>query len=144
MDSKKKKRIFAFPYKYKAAQEVLEGEVLYWFLAGEVVRGFQSKDQDAFDAALALHADFLRDNPYEEFTEVVSRAKKKIAGVQTGKSCARVRSGRCGRPSAVLERSQGQGRLPRFLGHLVFALYREHPLHLRGSRLRPRTSTWSL
>ena len=84
IDPKERKTIWAFPYRYEAAKEVLEGEVLYWFLAGEVVRGFQLKGQDAFDAALALHADFLRDNPYEEFREVVSRAKKKSLGFRLG------------------------------------------------------------
>ena len=53
---------------YPLAKRLLHGKVLYFFLAGTIVMDFQ---HGRFDQGKQRLAEFLRDNPYPEYTEIV-------------------------------------------------------------------------
>ena len=61
-----------FGSSYKLAKEKLEGRVLYWFLAGEMINRFERGRSEAF-AAWAQHKweEFQEINPYPEYNEAV-------------------------------------------------------------------------
>ena len=69
--------------RYDLAEEKLEGRVLYWFLAGEVIRGFK-RDSAAFEFAQRKWEEFQEINPHSEYTEVVQAALYKALKLQPG------------------------------------------------------------
>ena len=69
--------------RYGQAKEKLEGRVLYWFLAGEVIRGFK-RDSDAFELAQRMWEEFQEINPHPEYTEAVQAALYKALKLQPG------------------------------------------------------------
>ena len=69
--------------RYDLAQEKLEGRVLYWFLAGELIRGFKRGSKD-FSATKDKWEEFQENNPYPEYTEVVQAALYKALKLQPG------------------------------------------------------------
>ena len=69
--------------RYDLAEEKLEGRVLYWFLAGEVIRGFK-RDSAAFEFAQRKWEEFQEINPHPEYTEAVQAALYKALKLQTG------------------------------------------------------------
>ena len=69
--------------RYDLAQEKLEGRVLYWFLAGELIRGFKRGSKD-FSATKDKWEEFQEINPYPEYTEVVQAALYKALKLQPG------------------------------------------------------------
>ena len=69
--------------RYGQAKEKLEGRVLYWFLAGELIRGFK-RDSDAFELAQRMWEEFQEINPHPEYTEVVQAALYKALKLQPG------------------------------------------------------------
>ncbi|MDE2735843.1 MAG: TlpA disulfide reductase family protein [Gemmatimonadota bacterium] len=73
----------SFSARYGQAKEKLEGRVLYWFLAGEVIRGFK-RGSDAFELAQHMWEEFQEINPYPEYTEVVQAALHKALKLQPG------------------------------------------------------------
>ena len=73
----------SFSARYGQAKEKLEGRVLYWFLAGEVIRGFK-RDSDAFELAQRMWEEFQENNPHPEYTEVVQAALYKALKLQPG------------------------------------------------------------
>ena len=69
--------------RYDLAQEKLEGRVLYWFLAGELIRGFKRGSKD-FSATKDKWEEFQEINPHPEYTEVVQAALYKALKLQPG------------------------------------------------------------
>ena len=69
--------------RYDLAQEKLEGRVLYWFLAGEVIRGFK-RGSDAFAETKDKWEEFREINPHPEYTEAVQAALYKALKLQPG------------------------------------------------------------
>ena len=69
--------------RYDLAEEKLTGRVLYWFLAGEVIRGFK-RDSDAFALAQRMWEEFQEINPHPEYTEAVQAALYKALKLQPG------------------------------------------------------------
>ena len=80
---KRKRRSWSFSNRYGLAKEKLEGRVLYWFLAGEVIRGFK-RDSDAFALAHRMWEEFQEINPHPEYTEAVQAALYKALKLQPG------------------------------------------------------------
>ena len=78
-----KRRSWSFSGRYGQAKEKLEGRVLYWFLAGEVIRGFK-RDSDAFELAQRMWEEFQEINPHPEYTEAVQAALYKALKLQPG------------------------------------------------------------
>ena len=72
-----------FSKRYDLAKEKLEGRVLYWFLAEEVISGFES-GSEAFALAHRKWKDFQEINPYPEYTEAVQAALDKALKLQPG------------------------------------------------------------
>ena len=73
----------SFSARYGQAKEKLEGRVLYWFLAGEVIRGFK-RDSAAFEFAQRKWEEFQEINPHPEYTEAVQAALYKALKLQPG------------------------------------------------------------
>ena len=74
---------YLFPKRYDLAKEKLEGKVLFWFLAQEVIRGFDS-DWEAFALAHRKWEDFQQSNPYPEYTEAIREFLYKALKLQPG------------------------------------------------------------
>ena len=59
-------------YRYNLAKEKLEGRVLYWFLAGELINRFKYDRSEAFaEWAQRKWEQFQQINPYPEYNEAV-------------------------------------------------------------------------
>ena len=69
--------------RYDLAQEKLEGRVLYWFLAEELIRGFK-RGSKVFAATKDKWEEFQEINPHPEYTEVVQAALYKALKLQPG------------------------------------------------------------
>ena len=80
---KERRNSYSFPKRYDLAKEKLEGRVLYWFLAQEVIRGFGS-DWEAFALAHRKWEDFQQSNPYPEYTEAIREFLHKSLKLQPG------------------------------------------------------------
>jgi len=80
----KKPRIsWSFPKRYDLAKEKLEGRVLYWFLAGELISGFE-QGSEAFAVAQRKWEDFQEINPHPEYTEAVQAVLEIALKLQPG------------------------------------------------------------
>ena len=80
---KRHRTFWNFAGRYDLAKEKLEGRVLYWFLAGEVIRGFE-QGSEAFALAHRKWKDFQHINPHPEYTEVVQAALDRALKLQPG------------------------------------------------------------
>ncbi|MCY3792257.1 MAG: TlpA disulfide reductase family protein [Gemmatimonadetes bacterium] len=80
---KERRNSYLFPKRYDLAKEKLEGRVLYWFLAQEVIEGFGS-DWEAFALAHRKWEDFQQSNPYPEYTEAIREFLHKELKLQPG------------------------------------------------------------
>ena len=69
--------------RYDLAQEKLEGRVLYWFLAEDLIRGFK-RGSKFFSWAKDKWEEFQEINPHPEYTEVVQAALYKALKLQPG------------------------------------------------------------
>ena len=93
---------------YNHAKRLLHGKVLYFFLAGEIVRDFQ---YGLFNIGEQRWAEFLQDNPYPEYTEVVKEIVLEASKVKPGQPA----------PGFTLDNLQGQSvSLSDFKGQAVF------------------------
>ena len=81
--NKKPRIIWSFPKRYDLAKEKLEGRVLYWFLAGEVISGFE-QGREAFAVAQHKWEDFQEINPHPEYTEAVQAVLDMALKLQPG------------------------------------------------------------
>ena len=59
------------PTRYDQAKEKLEGRVLYWFLAGELINRFKRDGSAGFAAAQRKWEEFQEINPHPEYNEAV-------------------------------------------------------------------------
>ena len=84
---KKRRIMWDFLNRYDLAKEKLEGRVLYWFLAGVLIDGFE-KGSAALELAHRRWEDFQQINPHPEYTEAVQaaldNAPKPQPGLQPG------------------------------------------------------------
>ena len=93
---------------YPLAKRLLHGKVLYFFLAGIIVWDFE---HGRFDQSEKRWAEFLQDNPYPEYTEVVEEVVRKTSKLKPGQPA----------PDFTLDDLQGQSvSLSDFRGQAVF------------------------
>ena len=93
---------------YNHAKRTLHGKVLYFFLAGEIVMDFQ---YGLFNIGEHRWAEFLQDNPYPEYTEVVEEVVREASKIKPGQPA----------PDFTLDDLQGQSvSLSDFKGQAVF------------------------
>ena len=93
---------------YHLAKRLLHGKVLYFFLAGEIIDDFQRGRFDQGDQRLA---EFIQDNPYPEYTEVVEEVVPETSKFKPGRPA----------PDFTLDDLQGQSvSLSDFRGQAVF------------------------
>ena len=93
---------------YNRAKRLLHGKVLYFFLAGEIVMDFQ---YGLFNIGEQRWAEFLQDNPYPEYTEVVEEVVREASKIKPGQPA----------PDFTLDDLQGQSvSLSDFKGQAVF------------------------
>ena len=93
---------------YNQAKQTLHGKVRYFFIAGEIVWDFR---KGWFDQGEQRLAEFLQDNPYPEYTEVVEEVVREISKLKPGQPA----------PDFTLSDLQGQSvSLSDFKGQAVF------------------------
>ena len=68
---------------YDLAKQKLDGRVLYWFLAGELVNGFERGHTD-FALVHERWEEFKETNPYPEYNEAIEAALTKALVLQPG------------------------------------------------------------
>ena len=68
--------IWDFAQRYDQAKKSMEGRVLYWYLAGQVIKGFEGGSEQ-FELAREKWEDFEKINPHPEYTEAVAAALHK-------------------------------------------------------------------
>ena len=73
----------SFSARYDLAKEKLEGRVLYWFLAEDLIRGFK-RGSKFFSWAKDKWEEFQENNPYPEYTKAVQAALYKALKLQPG------------------------------------------------------------
>ena len=93
---------------YHLAKRLLHGKVLYFFLAGEIIDDFQRGRFGQGDQRLA---EFIQDNPYPEYTEIVEKVMRETSKFKPGQPA----------PDFTLDDLQGQSiSLSDFRGQAVF------------------------
>ena len=65
-----------FAWRYDQAKKSMEGRVLYWYLARQVIEGFEDGSEQ-FELAHEKWEDFKKINPHPEYTEAVAAALHK-------------------------------------------------------------------
>ena len=63
--------IWDFAQRYDQAKKSMAGRVLYWYLAGQVIKGFEGGSEQ-FELAREKWEDFEKINPHPEYTEAVA------------------------------------------------------------------------
>ena len=98
-------------YRYNLAKEKLEGRVLYWFLAGELINRFKYDRSEAFaEWAQRKWEEFQQINPYPEYNEAVLVALSAALKLQPGQPA----------PDFTLPNLDGQSvSLSQFKGQVV-------------------------
>ena len=98
-------------YRYNLAKEKLEGRVLYWFLAGELINRFKYDRSEAFaEWAQRKWEKFQQINPYPEYNEAVLVALSAALKLQPGQPA----------PDFTLPNLDGQSvSLSQFKGQVV-------------------------
>ena len=67
--------------RYDLAQQKLQGRVLYWFLAGELMDGIRRGFEAYVDAR---YQSFAESNPFPEYTEALQAGMNKLSTLQPG------------------------------------------------------------
>ena len=120
---------------YNHAKRTLHGKVLYFFLAGEIVMDFQ---YGLFNIGEHRWAEFLQDNPYPEYTEVVEEVVREASKIKTRPARARLHPQRPPRPKRLPERFQRPSGFLGLLGELVRSLHRGSTPSKRAQTADPR------
>ena len=108
MAAEERRNLFETYVPYNHAKRLLRGKVLYFFLAGEIVKDFQ---YGLFNIGEQRWAEFLQDNPYPEYTEVVEEVVREASKIKPGQPA----------PDFTLDDLQGQSvSLSDFKGQAVF------------------------
>ena len=95
---------------YDLAKQKLDGRVLYWFLAGELVNGFERGHTD-FALIHERWEEFKETNPYPEYNEAIEAALTKALVLQPGQPA----------PDFTLDDLDGQPvSLNQFKGKAIF------------------------
>ena len=102
---------------YNQARRALQGRVLYFFLAGEIIADLQD---GRFDQGERRRAEFIRGNPHPEYTQAVEEMVRETASLKPGQLHPR----RCRGPERLPERFQRPGGFFGLLVQLVRPLYR--------------------
>ena len=96
--------------RYNLAKQKLDGRVLYWFLAGELVNGFERGHTD-FALVHERWEEFKETNPHPEYNEAIEAALTKALVLQPGQPA----------PDFTLDDLDGQPvSLNQFKGKAVF------------------------
>ena len=96
--------------RYNLAKQKLDGKVLYWFLAGELVNGFERGHTD-FALVHERWEEFKETNPYPEYNEAIEAALTKALVLQPGQPA----------PDFTLDNLDGQPvSLNQFKGKAIF------------------------
>jgi peroxiredoxin len=96
--------------RYDIAKQKLDGRVLYWFLAGELVNGFERGHTD-FALIHERWEEFKETNPYPEYNEAIEAALTKALVLQPGQPA----------PDFTLDDLDGQPvSLNQFKGKAIF------------------------
>lgn len=80
----KTRTISMLPRTFNLAEKRLKGRVLYWFLAGQLIRGFQ-RGGDSFVWADRKWMDFRATNPYPEYNAAVLAVLDKAMALRPGR-----------------------------------------------------------
>ena len=72
-----------FARRYDQAKKSMEGRVLYWYLAGQVIEGFEGGSEQ-FELAHEKWEDFKEINPHPEYTEAVATTLHKALRLSQG------------------------------------------------------------
>ena len=110
LDEEQRRGDFIQPHTiiYPLAKQLLHGKVLYFFLAGEIIKDFQD---GRFDQGKQRLAEFRQNNPYPEYTEVVEEVVPGASKFKPGQPA----------PDFTLDDLQGQSvSLSDFKGQAVF------------------------
>ena len=75
--------VWHLPKKYKLAKKKLEGRVLYWYLAEELIHSFK-RGSEVFELTYRKWEDFQQSNPYPEYTEAVQAVLYEVLKLQSG------------------------------------------------------------
>ena len=75
--------IWQFARRYDQAKKSMEGRVLYWYLAGQVIEGFEGGSEQ-FELAHEKWEDFEKINPHPEYTEAVAATLHKALRLSPG------------------------------------------------------------
>ncbi|MDE2886998.1 MAG: TlpA disulfide reductase family protein [Gemmatimonadota bacterium] len=80
----KRRSIPALPRRFDLAEEKLKGRVRYWFLAGQLISGFQ-RGGASFAAVNRMWREFQAANPYPEYNAAVLAALDKAMALRPGR-----------------------------------------------------------
>ena len=80
----RKRSIPRLPHRIDLAEKKLKGRVLYWFLAGELIRSFEYGGEN-FELVRRKWRDFRATNPYPEYNGPVQAALEKAMALQPGR-----------------------------------------------------------
>ena len=80
----KRRSVPALPHRIDLAEKKLKGRVRYWFVAGELIRGFQ-RGGASFAAVNRMWGKFQATNPYPEYSSEVLAALDKAMALRPGR-----------------------------------------------------------
>lgn len=72
-----------FAQRYDQAKKSMEGRVLYWYLARQVIKGFKGGSEQ-FERAREKWEDFKKINPHPEYTEAIAATLHKALRLRPG------------------------------------------------------------
>ena len=101
---------WSFAKRCDLAKQKLEGRVLYWFLAGELIDGFERGGSEAFALTYRKWEDFQQINPHPEYNEPIQAVLDEALKLQPGQPA----------PAFALDDLDGQPvSLSQFKGQVV-------------------------
>ena len=125
----KRRSVSALPRRIDLAEKKLKGRVRYWFVAGELIRGFQRGGAN-FAAVNRMWREFQATNPYPEYSSEVLAALDKAMALRPGRPAPDFTLRDLEGSTRVAEPVQGQCGPAGLLGELVRSLHRQPAVHL--------------